>query len=267
MAAQNKFTTCTFVLKKCDFSSPSLAPTCVKNFCQGEPYGFGSCTADFTGIPAECCSQSTVGDVAQCMANFQQQQGYGIFGDACLSVERFVTECENANSGFDTATFEQQASCLCYDSNNNYAPDAWDNAVATCVSTGESAHPTIWRALQRNSEVVGLCTKFAGAAATTGPATTGPVPTDSARFTTTEDVSPETSAADMATPTETGSTAARSTDSSDQTSVASSVTRSAAATTTTSSSSAARIGQTSYIQLKWAAVGLGLVLPCFIMTL
>ncbi|KAL6887537.1 hypothetical protein HDV57DRAFT_515059 [Trichoderma longibrachiatum] len=267
MAAQNKFTTCTFVLKKCDFSSPSLAPTCVKNFCQGEPYGFGSCTADFTGVPAECCSQSTVGDVAQCMANFQQQQGYGIFGDACLSVERYVTECENANSGFDTATFEQQASCLCYDSNNNYAPDMWDDAVATCVSTGESAHPTIWRALQRNSEVVGLCTRFAGAAATTGPATDGPIPTDSASLTATDDGSLGTTAADTATPTETGSRAAGTTASSDQTSAASSVTRSAAATTTTSSSAAARMGQTSYIQMKWAVVGLGLVLPSFIMTL
>ncbi|PTB65846.1 hypothetical protein BBK36DRAFT_1202919 [Trichoderma citrinoviride] len=267
MAAQNKFTTCTFVLKKCDFSSPSLASTCVKNFCQGEPYGFGSCTADFTGVPAECCSQSTVGDVAQCMANFQQQQGYGVFGDACLSVERFVTECENANSGFDTATFEQQASCLCYDSDNNYAPDTWDNAVATCVSTGESAHPTIWRALQRNSEVVGLCTKFAGAAATTGSVTAGPVPTDSASFTATDNVSPETTAAGTATPTETGSTAAGTTDSSDQTPAGSSATRSAAATTTTSSSAAARAVETSYIPLKWAAVGLGLMLPAFMMTL
>ncbi|KKP07169.1 hypothetical protein THAR02_00705 [Trichoderma harzianum] len=261
MAAQNKFTTCTFILKKCDFSSASLAPTCVKNFCQGEPYGFGSCTADFTGVPAECCSQSTVGDVAQCMADFQQQQGYGIFGDACLSVERYVTECENANSGFDNASFKQQAGCLCYDSNGNYAPDTWDNAVATCVSTGESAHPTIWSALQKNSQVIGLCTKYAGAAAptgpattgpattgpaTTGPATTGPIPTDTASSPATSDASLGTTAADTASPTETGSTPAGTTGSSDHTPAPSSATSSsAAATTTTSRSAAVRVGEVS----------------------
>ncbi|KAL7939294.1 hypothetical protein V8C35DRAFT_286253 [Trichoderma chlorosporum] len=272
MAAQNKFTTCTFVLKKCDFSNPSLAPTCVKNFCQGEPYGFGSCAADFTGVPAECCSQSTIGDVAQCMADFQQQQGYGIFGDACLSVSRYVADCENANSGFDTASFQQQASCLCYDSNGDYAPDTWDNAVATCVSTGESAHPTIWSALQKNSEVIGLCTKFAGAAAptapaTTGPETTGPIPTDSASFTATGDASPGTTAADTPGPTETGSAAVGTTGSSEQTPAPSSATRSAAATTTTSKSAASRAGEMSYSQIKWAAIGLGLMLPAFMMTL
>ncbi|KAK0762836.1 hypothetical protein N5P37_004358 [Trichoderma harzianum] len=259
MAAQNKFTTCTFILKKCDFSSASLAPTCVKNFCQGEPYGFGSCTADFTGVPAECCSQSTVGDVAQCMADFQQQQGYGIFGDACLSVERYVTECENANSEFDNASFKQQAGYT------------WDNAVATCVSTGESAHPTIWSALQKNSQVIGLCTKFAGAAAPTGPATTGPIPTDTASFASTGDASPGTTAADTASPTETGSTPAGTTGSSDQTPAPSSATSaassSAAATTTTSRSAAVRVGEMSYSQIKLAAVGLGLMLPAFLMTL
>ncbi|KAF3056845.1 hypothetical protein V8C40DRAFT_229492 [Trichoderma camerunense] len=269
MAAQNKFTTCTFILKKCDFSSASLAPTCVKNFCQGEPYGFGSCTADFTGVPAECCSQSTVGDVAQCMADFQQQQGYGIFGDACLSVERYVTECENANSGFDNASFKQQAGCLCYDSNGNYSPDTWDNAVATCVSTGQSAHPTIWSALQKNSQVIGLCTKFAGAAAPTGPATTGPIPTDTtASSTTTGEAPPGTTAADTASPTETGSTPAGTTGSSNQTPAPSSATSSsAAATTTTSRSAAVRVGEMSYSQIKWAAVGFGLMLPAFMMTL
>ncbi|PKK52986.1 hypothetical protein CI102_2721 [Trichoderma harzianum] len=262
MAAQNKFTTCTFILKKCDFSSASLAPTCVKNFCQGEPYGFGSCTADFTGVPAECCSQSTVGDVAQCMADFQQQQGYGIFGDACLSVERYVTECENANS--ELGVFAMTA-------NGNYAPDTWDNAVATCVSTGESAHPTIWSALQKNSQVIGLCTKFAGAAAPTGPATTGPIPTDTASFASTGDASPGTTAADTASPTETGSTPAGTTGSSDQTPAPSSATSaassSAAATTTTSRSAAVRVGEMSYSQIKLAAVGLGLMLPAFLMTL
>ncbi|KAL6701525.1 hypothetical protein J3F84DRAFT_343092 [Trichoderma pleuroticola] len=268
MAAQNKFTTCTFILKKCDFSSPSLAPTCVKNFCQGEPYGFGSCTADFTGVPAECCSQSTIGDVAQCMANFQQRQGYGVFGDACLSVGRYVTECENANSGFDNASFKQQARCLCYDSSGNYGPDTWDNAVATCVSTGERAHPTIWSALQKNSQVIGLCTKFAGAAAPTGPATTGPIPTDTASVTPTGDASPGTTATDTASPTETGSTAAGTTGSSDQTPAPSSATSSsAAATITTSRSAAVRVGEMSYSQIKWAAVGLGLMLPAFMMTL
>ncbi|UKZ75732.1 hypothetical protein TrVFT333_003424 [Trichoderma virens FT-333] len=267
MAAQNKFTTCTFVLKKCDFSNPSLAPTCVKNFCQGEPYGFGSCAVDFTGVPAECCSQSTVGDVAQCMANFQQQQGYGIFGDACLSVSRYVTECENANSGFDTASFKKQAMCLCYDGKGNYAPDTWDNAVATCVSTGESAHPTIWSALQKNPEVIGLCTKFAGAAAPTGPATTGPIPTDSASFTATGDATPGTTAANTASPTEAGSTAAGASGSSEPTPAPSSATSSATATTTTSRSAATRAGEMSYSQIKWAAVGLGLMLPAFMMTL
>ncbi|KAL7954058.1 hypothetical protein V8C34DRAFT_317603 [Trichoderma compactum] len=255
MAAQNKFTTCTFILKKCDFSSASLAPTCVKNFCQGEPYGFGSCTADFTGAPAECCSQSTVGDVAQCTADFQQQQGYGIFGDACLSVERYVTECENANSGFDNASFKQRAGCLCYDSSGNYAPDTWDNAVATCVSTGESAHPTIWSALQKNSQVIGL-------------STTGPIPKDTASFTPTGDASPGTTAAGTASPTETGSTPAGTTGSSDQTPAPSSATSSsAAATTTTSRSAAVRVGEMSYSQIKWAAVSLGLMLPAFMMTL
>ncbi|RFU74803.1 hypothetical protein TARUN_7427 [Trichoderma arundinaceum] len=262
MAAMNKFTTCTFVLKKCDFSSPQIAPTCVKSWCQGEPYGFGSCTTDFTGVPAECCSQSTVGDVAQCMANFQKQQGYGIFGDACLAVERYVTNCQNADSDFRSEPLKKQADCLCYDDKNNYDPDKWDNAVATCVSTGESAHPTIWSALQRNSEVIGMCTKFAGAAATTGP-----VPTDSASLTATGDASPGTTAVDTATPTETGSTVARTTGSGEQTSPPSTATRSSAAATTTSSSAATRPGEMNYAQMKWAAVGLGVVLPAFIMTL
>lgn len=215
---------------------------CVKNFCQGQPYGFGSCTTDFTGVPAECCSQSTVGDVAQCMADFQQQQGYGVFGDACLSVERYVSDCEKADSNFDSASFSEQASCLCYDDNNNYDPDTWDDAVATCVSTGESAHPTIWKALQRNTQVIGLCTKYAGAAATTAAVTSGPIPTDSAGFTATGDASPGTTAADTASSTEAGPTAVTTAASSGQTSPPSTTT-SSAATTTTSSSAATRVGE------------------------
>ncbi|KAL6876933.1 hypothetical protein J3F83DRAFT_430219 [Trichoderma novae-zelandiae] len=206
---------------------PIHPSACVKTFCQGGPYGFGSRTADFTGVPAECCSQRTLGDVAQCMANFQQQQGYGTFGDACLSVERFVVECENANFGFDTATFKQQASCLCYDSNNNnYSLKTLDIPVTTCGRRRESARPTIWSALQKHSGVAGLCTKFAGAAATTSPATNGPVPTDSASFTATDDVSPGTTAADTAIAAETGSTAAGTTASSDQAPAGSSAIRS-----------------------------------------
>ncbi|KAL7944944.1 hypothetical protein V8C42DRAFT_324161 [Trichoderma barbatum] len=196
------------------------------------------------------------------MAKFQQQQGYGVFGDACLSVERYVTGCENANSGFDTSSFLEQASCLCYDSSNSYAPDTWDDAVATCLSTRKSAHPTIWSALQRNSEVIGLCTKFAGAAATTGP-----IPTDSASFTATSDGSPGTTAVEATNPTETSSTAAGTKDSSEQISAPCSATRSAAATTTTTRSAAVRAGEMSYTRMKWAAVGLGPVLPSFMMAL
>ncbi|KAL9480337.1 hypothetical protein ACSS6W_005123 [Trichoderma asperelloides] len=265
MAAQNKFTVCQFVIEKCDFSNAQLAPTCVKNFCQGEPYGFGSCTVDFTGVPAECCSQSTVGDVAQCMADFQQQNGYGVFHDACLAVGRYVANCEKAVSNFDGSSYKEQASCLCYDSNNNYDPDRWDNAVATCVSTGQSAHPTIWSALEKNSGAIGLCTKFADGAAATGSAATAPLPTDSASFTGTGNASPGTTAGgDSPTPTVTGSTAANPTSSSKQSSTA---TRSSAAAATTSSAAAPSVGEMGYIRMKWIAVGLGLALPAFVATL
>ncbi|PNP46103.1 hypothetical protein TGAMA5MH_02138 [Trichoderma gamsii] len=269
MSAQNKFTTCQFVIEKCDFSNAQLAPTCVKNFCQGEPYGFGSCTVDFTGIPTECCSQSTVGDIAQCMAEFQQQNGFGVFHDACLAVERYVSSCEKAVSNFDSSSYKDQASCLCYDDNNNYDPDTWDNAVATCVSTGQSAHPTIWSALEKNSGAIGLCTKFADAAAatgpaTTGPSTTGPAPTD-APSTATGDVSPGTTAGgDSSTPSETGSAVSSPTGSSKQSSTA---TRSSAAAATTSSAAAPSVGEMGHVRMKWIAVGLGLALPAFMATL
>ncbi|KAM0262132.1 hypothetical protein ACHAQJ_001874 [Trichoderma viride] len=262
MAAQNKFTTCTFVLEKCDFSNAQLAPTCVRNFCQGEPYGFGSCTVDFTGVPTECCSQSSVGDVAQCMASFQQQHGYGVFSDACLAVERYVANCDKADSNFDSASYQQQASCLCYDDNNDYDPDTWDNAVATCVSTGQRAHPTIWSVLEKNPGAIGLCTKFAGPAATSGP-----MPTDSASFASTGDASPATTVANTATPTETSPAVTKTTSLGEQTSSPSTATGSSAATTTTSSAAAAQVGEMGYVRMKWVAVGLGLALPAFMVTL
>lgn len=207
-------------------------------------------------MPTECCSQDSVGDVAQCMAEFQQQNGFGVFHDACLAVERYVASCEKAVSNFDGASYKEQASCLCYDDNNNYDPDTWDNAVATCVSTGQSAHPTIWSALEKDSGVIGLCTKFAdGAAATgpatsgpatTGPATTGPVPTD-APNTATGDVSPgSTAGGDSPTPTETGSAVSSPTSSSKQSSTA---TRSSAAAATTSSAAAPSVGEVRHLDL------------------
>lgn len=197
-------------------------------------------------MPTECCSQSTVGHVAQCMAEFQQQNGLGVFHDACLAVERYVANCEKVISNFDSSSYKEQASCLCYGDNNNYDPDTWDNAVATCVSTGQSAHPTIWSALEKNSGAIGLCTKFADAAAATGPATTGPgpAPTDSASFTATGDASPGTTArGDSPTPTETGSAVGSPTGSSKQSSTA---TRSSAAAATTSSAAAPSVGEVSH---------------------
>lgn len=195
-------------------------------------------------MPTECCSQSTVGGVAQCMADFQQQHGYGVFHDACLAVERYVASCEKAVSNFDSLSYQKQARCLCYDDNNKYDPDTWDNAVATCVSTGQSAHPTIWSALEKNSGAMGLCTKFAAGAAATGPATSGPTPTDSASFTATGDVSPGTTAGgDSPTPTGTGSAVTNPTDSSKQSSTA---TRSSAAAATTSSAAAPSVGEVSH---------------------
>ncbi|KAM0466737.1 hypothetical protein ACHAPV_000243 [Trichoderma viride] len=251
MSAQNKFTTCKFVIEKCDFSNAQLAPTCVENFCQGEPYGFGSCTVDFTGMPTECCSQNTVADIAQCMAEFQQQKGFGVFHDACLAVERYVASCEKAVSNFDSSSYKKQASCLCYDDKNKYDPDRWDDAVATCVSTGQSAHPTIWSALEKNSGAIGLCTKFADAAATTGPAATS---------TATGDSSPGTTAGgESSTSTETGSAVSSPT--------GSTATRSSAAAATTSSAAAPSVGEMGYVRMKWMAVGLGLALPAFMATL
>lgn len=197
-------------------------------------------------MPTECCSQSTVGDVAQCMAQFQQQNGFGVFHDACLAVERYVASCEKAVSNFDSLSYKKQASCLCYDDNNNYDPDTWDNAVATCVSTGQSAHPTIWSVLEKNSGAIGLCTKFADGAAATGPVTTGPVPTD-APSTATGDVSPGTTAGgDSPTPTETGSAVSSPTGSSKQSSTA---TRSSAAAATTSSAAAPSVGEVRHLVL------------------
>lgn len=204
-------------------------------------------------MPTECCSQSTVGDVAQCMADFQQQHGYGVFHDACLAVERYVANCEKAVSNFDSSSYKEQASCLCYNDNNKYDPDTWDNAVATCVSTGQSAHPTIWSALEKNSGAIGLCTKFADAAAATGPATSGPVPTDSTSLTATGDASPGTTAgSDSPTPTETGSAVTNPTGSSKQSSTA---TRSSAAAATTSSAAAPSVGEVShYISRSFHAI-------------
>lgn len=188
-------------------------------------------------MPTECCSQSTVVDVAQCMAEFQQQKGFGVFHDACLAVERYVASCEKAVSNFDSSSYKKQASCLCYDDKNKYDPDRWDNAVATCVSTGQSAHPTIWSALEKNSGAIGLCTKFADAAATTGPAATS---------TATGDSSPGTTAGgESSTPTETGSAVSSPTGSSKQSSTA---TRSSAAAATTSSAAAPSVGEVRHIR-------------------
>jgi hypothetical protein len=176
------------------------------------------------------------------MAEFQQQNGFGVFHDACLAVERYVASCEKAVSNFDGSSYKKQASCLCYDDNNKYDPDTWDNAVATCVSTGQSAHPTIWSALEKNSGAIGLCTKFADAAAT-GPATTGPAPTD-ALSAATGDASPGTTAGgDSPTPTETSSAVSSPTGSSKQSSTA---TRSSAAAATTSSAAAPSVGEASH---------------------
>ncbi|KAK1254730.1 hypothetical protein MKX08_008725 [Trichoderma sp. CBMAI-0020] len=262
MSAQNKFTTCKFVIEKCDFSNAQLAPTCVKNFCQGEPYGFGSCTVDFTGMPTECCSQSTVGEVAQCMAEFQQQNGFGVFHDACLAVERYVASCEKAISNFDSSSYKHQASCLCYDDNNNYDPDTWDNAVATCVSTGQSAHPSIWSALEKNSGAIGLCTRFADAA--TGPATISPAPTEAPSTAIGDASSGTTAGGESPTLTQTGSAVSSPTGSSKQSSTA---TRSSAAAATTSSAAAPSVGEMGHVRMKWIAVGLGLALPAFMATL
>jgi hypothetical protein len=186
------------------------------------------------------------------MAEFQQQNGLGIFGDACLSIERYVSGCEKVVSNFDSASYKEQASCLCYDDNNNYDPDTWDNAVATCVSTGQSAHPTIWSALEKNPGVIGLCTKYANAADATGPATTGPTPTEAASFTATGDASPGTTAGgESSTPSETGAAVSNPTDSAVSTPTGSSkqsstATRSSAAAATTSSAAAPSIGEVSH---------------------
>lgn len=97
------------------------------------PYGFGSCTSDFTGTLANCCDQS---DPASCFASFQQSQGYG---DACLTIEYSSVAYSKANPGFDNASYQQQAECVCYDSSGNYTPDLWDDAAASLEASPPSA--------------------------------------------------------------------------------------------------------------------------------
>ncbi|KAH8900798.1 hypothetical protein GQ53DRAFT_757765 [Thozetella sp. PMI_491] len=194
MAALNKTATCDWILTTCPFVRPAFQQTCVQQFCLGKPYGFGSCVEFFHGEPSTCCSEPNTSSIASCMATWQAAQGYGASRDPCLLARDYVQECELIEPGFSSQTRAQQAQCLCFDANNTYIPDVWDSAVASCVSTGEKAHPTIWSSL-KSASVEGLCTKFAGTGATVSrsvatktstqsgatPTATGPVTTSDAQ--------------------------------------------------------------------------------------
>jgi hypothetical protein len=130
------------------------------------------------------------------MATFQKSQNYVISEDNCVLLAYAVHTCEVTHPNFDTEGYKAKAGCLCYDNSGNYAPGPWDNAAATCVATGATAHPTIYSLLAaNNSAAVGLCTNYAASSAATAS------PTTSVTVTTISDISTLGTATNTSTPT------------------------------------------------------------------
>jgi len=143
---------------------------CVRNFCDGKPFNLGSCSAEFMGTPAACCSNA---NPAACLADYQKQQGYDGADavNACNDVRYAVKSCQFSNSNFSEG-YNTQAQCLCYDSTGAYSPSSWQNEASSCYASGPKAHPTIYSLLAAdNSAGLQLCTKFAGPSAVSTPAT------------------------------------------------------------------------------------------------
>jgi hypothetical protein len=248
----------------CLFESypPILTITgCVNNFCYGEPYGFGSCTTDFTGQPAVCCQQA---DAAACLASFQKGLGGGT-PDACSTIQAEVVYCDSAVAGFATMGATDQAKCLCYDQKGNYDPSYWDDSAASCYSSGSAAHPKIWALLTANDDLaLGFCTKFAGPVSSVATTT---APADSASAT------PDVTSSNAAVASNSnGPASVQSTSSgalpgfSSIATIASATTASQAATTpatTTKTSKAAKVN----VDRKMLVIGLRLLLPSLLMAM
>ena len=86
-------------------------------------------------------------------------------GLACETAAAIFSTCESAVPSFTALAVTAQAQCVCYDSNGIYDPTVFDEAANSCYSYLLTASPT--DAPDYSSQVIGLCTNYAGSAAST----------------------------------------------------------------------------------------------------
>lgn len=83
---------------------------------------------------------------------------------ACSTVAAIALACDSLTPSFSALPNTVAASCFCYDGSGRYSPDAWDVPAASCY--GYLSSMTVTGADKYLRDVVGACTKFVDAGAT-----------------------------------------------------------------------------------------------------
>jgi hypothetical protein len=152
---------------------------CVNEFCQGGPYGWGSCVESGPdqyipppGPYSQCCASA---DPGICLAKIQGQGNNAaetMTGD-CGKISSTLSSCVSAmGTAYAAGSPSSRAKCLCFDDAGNYAGDDWDSAEAMCYKTGRTEYPNLWTAVSQDG--TSWCSRKVAAVATTEATATEP---------------------------------------------------------------------------------------------
>jgi len=146
------------------YECSSLLETCQPTISTCADYVCAQCTDLGQTVLNNCCSQASP---VQCFIN-GAGSGSGNGGGnpyittqapdpnliACSTALNDVTSCEAQTPGFSNLANSDEASCLCYDSNTSWNPNAFDLPWSSCVAWAETADISVYSELLGNA---GMC--------------------------------------------------------------------------------------------------------------
>lgn len=93
---------------------------------------------------------------------------------SCATAIAYVSACQSLTSNFQSLAPSEQASCLCYDANNNFAPSTFDGAWAACASYASTSDMSDFAFFTSNE---GFCASAVNGAAASGSGSGTPTTT------------------------------------------------------------------------------------------